>query len=95
MENPYLKFADLFYSLSPYDLQHLSECVLCKIEQVFEDKLCSKCSHIELTEKDVKFAITEAMKGIVLDLRKQELEIKRMQLQQAEALLHIDKRIVD
>ena len=40
------------------------------------------------------FAITEAMKDIVLDLRKQELEIKRIQLQQAEALLHVDRRIV-
>ena len=91
MESPYLKFADLFYSLSPYDLQHMSECILCKIEESFEGKLCSKWCQAELTEKDIKFAITEAMKHIVIDLRKRELQMGKIKLKQARVLVYSDR----
>lgn len=93
MSNAYLKFSSLFCNLSPYELKHLSECILCKIEQEFEEKLCGCASKVELTEKDVKFAITEAMQDILLELKRRELKIERMKLDQTRAKIFVSRKI--
>ncbi len=93
MGSAYLKFASQFCNLNPYELKHLSECILCKIEYGFEEKLCGYDSKIVLTEKDIKFAITEAMQHILLELRQQEIQMGRMKLDQTKTKMFASKRI--
>ncbi len=93
MAKAYIQFTETFTRLSPYELKHLSEFVLCKIEQGFEEKLCGCTSHVQLTEKDVKFAITEAMQDIMLDLRKRELQLQRMKFNKTKALVFADRKL--
>ncbi len=47
MQNAYLEFTEFFQKLSPYELNHLTEVLLCKIEDCFEGKL-SNASQKEL-----------------------------------------------
>lgn len=93
MPNAYLKFASQFCNLNPYELKHLSECILCKIEHGFDEKLCGCNSKIALTEKDIKFAITEAMQDILLELRQQEIRMERMRLDQTRTKMFASKKI--
>lgn len=93
MASAYLKFAGQFCNLNPYELKHLSECILCKIENEFEEKLCGCDSRIALTEKDIKFAITEAMQDILLELKQQEIRMERMKLDQAKTKMFVSKKI--
>ncbi len=93
MPKSYIQFIELFSRLSPYELKHLSECILCKVEEEFEEKLCGKVSKIELTEKDIKFALTEAMQDIMLELRRRELQMQRMKLHKTRAMVFADRKL--
>jgi len=93
MPRSYIQFTELFSRLSPYELKHLSESILCKIEEGFEEKLCGKSSKTELTEKDIKFAITEAMQEIMLELRRRELQMQRMKLIKTKSLIFADRKL--
>ena len=93
MASAYLKFAGQFCNLNPYELKHLSECILCKIEHDFDEKLCGCDSKIALTEKDIKFAITEAMKDILLELKRQKIRTERMKLDQTKTKMFASKKI--
>lgn len=93
MSNAYLKFAGQFCNLNPYDLKHLSECILCKIEDGFNEKLCGCNSKIALTEKDIKYAVTEAMQEILLELKQQELRMERMRFDQTKTKMFASKKI--
>jgi hypothetical protein len=42
MNKSYIEFAVLFSKLNPYELNHLSEILLCKLESGFETKLYSR-----------------------------------------------------
>lgn len=93
MASAYLKFAGQFCNLNPYELKHLSECILCQIEHQFEEKLCGYNSKITLTEKDIKFAITEAMQDILLELKQQKIRMERIKLDQARTKMFASKKI--
>jgi hypothetical protein len=97
MQKSYIHFAELFGRLSPYELKHLSECILCKIEEGFEEKLCGSTSRIELTEKDLKFATTEAMLDILLALKEQEFrnntQRERMKYKKTKTLIFADRKL--
>ena len=93
MPNAYLKFAGQFCNLNPYELKHLSECILCKIEHGFDEKLCGCDSNKTLTEKDIKFASTEAMQDILLELKQQEIRMERMKLDQTRTKMFASKKI--
>jgi hypothetical protein len=93
MSNAYLKFASQFSNLNPYDLKHLSECILCKIEDGFNEKLCGCNSKAALTEKDIKYAVTEAMQEILLELKQQELRMERMRFDQTKTKMFASKKI--
>jgi len=92
MASAYLKFAGQFCNLNPYELKHLSECILCKIEHGLEEKLCGCNSRITLTEKDIKFAITEAMQDILLELKQQDIRMERMKLDQVRTKMFASKK---
>lgn len=94
MPNAYLKFAGQFCNLNPYELKHLSECILCKIEHGFDEKLCGCDSKKTLTEKDIKFAITEAMQDILLELKQQEIRMERMKLDQTRTKMFVSRKLV-
>ncbi len=98
MSKIYLKFAENFSGLNPFELKHLSECILCKIEDEFEEKLCGISSKIELTKKEIECALIEAMKDILLELRKHESQRERMKinmkLKETKVLLFADRKLV-
>lgn len=94
MTKAYIQFTELFSRLSPYELKHLSECILCKIEAGFEGKLCGICSKVELTGRDIKFSLTEAMQDIVVELRERELQIQRQKLSNTKAEVFADRKLV-
>ncbi|MGE0754882.1 MAG: hypothetical protein AB7L92_06945 [Alphaproteobacteria bacterium] len=93
MANAYLKFAENFRNLSPFDLNHLSETLLCKIEQNFEDKLCSCRSRRELTEKDLKFVVTETMRDILIELRQREISNEHLKLDETKAMIFAPRTV--
>ena len=93
MSNSYNRFIRMFCNLSPYDLKHFSECFLCKIEGGFEEKLCGCNSKIELTQKDIKFALTETMQDVMLELKQREIVIENLKLDQTKALIFADRKI--
>ena len=89
----YLKFSESFGRLSPYDLNHLSEVLLCKIESLAEGKLCMEAGGEPLTEHDLKFALTETMRDVFVQLRKQEINQQQIRLAQTMSQIFVTEHV--
>ncbi len=94
MIKAYKQLTKSFNDISPYELKHLTGCILCKLEGEFEEKLCGCTSGREVTLNELKSAITEAMLEIRLELRHRELQVERMKLNEEKVLLFADRKIV-
>jgi|CXWL01.1.fsa_nt_gi hypothetical protein len=92
MTNAYLEFIEKFCKLSPFDLNHLSENLLCNIEQIFEEKLCGCNSKTSLSEKELKFAITETMRDIMLELRQRNILNEHLKLDETKAMIFSSRK---
>jgi hypothetical protein len=73
MTRPYIQFTELFRSLSPYELNHFCEVMLCKIEESSGISYHKKTRPL-LTEKDLQYALTNTMRDIAVELRQQEID---------------------
>jgi len=93
MTEAYLDFTELFSRLSPYELNHLSEVLLCKIEDGFESRLYGGNANSVLTEKDIKYAFTEAMRDIALELRERKISNEHLKLDQTRAMMFSHKKV--
>lgn len=93
MVGNYLKFSESFGRLSPYELSHLSEVLLCKIESLAEGKLSLAVGGKLLTEHDLKFALTEAMRDVFVQLRKQEINHQQIHLAQTMSQIFVTESI--
>ena len=93
MVGNYLKFSESFGRLSPYELNHLSEVLLCKIESLAEEKLSLAVGGKLLTEHDLKFALTEAMRDVFVQLRKQEINHQQIHLAQTMSQIFVTESI--
>ncbi|MFM9890516.1 MAG: hypothetical protein ACKVOE_07765 [Rickettsiales bacterium] len=89
----YLKFSESFGRLSPYDLNHLSEVLLCKIESLAEGKLCLEAGGEPLTESDLKFALTETMRDVFVQLRRQEINQQQSDLAQIMSQIFVTESV--
>ncbi len=89
----YLKFSEHFGRLSPYELSHLSEVLLCKIESLAEGKLHLDAGARTLTEHDLKFALTEAMRDVLVQLRKQEINQQQIHLAQTMSQIFVTENV--
>ncbi len=85
MTEAYLEFTELFRRLSPYELNHFSEVMLCKIENCFECRLLSERTQSALTEKEIKQALTQAMRDIAVQLRQKNINHQQIELTHAKA----------
>jgi len=94
MIKAYRKLSEQFGYISPYEFNHMTGYILCKLEEEFEGKLCGCISQRELTDKDLRSAMTEAMQVIRLELRQRELQVERMKLNEEKVLLFTDRKIV-
>lgn len=89
----YHEFADLFSKLSPYELNHMSEVFLCKLEDSFEGKLYGKISKSVLSEKDIKSALTETMRDVSLELHEREISEECIKLGKAKAMMFAPQKV--
>jgi len=93
MNRSYIEFAVLFSKLNPYELNHLSEILLSKLESGFETKLYSRARKSALSEKDIKSALTDAMRDISLELHEREISKEHVKLNQAKAMMFAPQRV--
>lgn len=70
MVSRYSSFVESFSGLSPFQLSHLSEVLLCKIESRVEGRLRVEETGTILDEGDIKVAFIDAMKSIVIEINK-------------------------
>ncbi|GEM_PF-2705496 len=80
MVSNYLKFSELFSRLSPYELNHFSEVLLCKLELAAEGIIGGSTPNKALTEQELKFALVETMRDIVVQLNKREICERQIKL---------------
>lgn len=92
MTSAYLDFTDQFCKLNPFDLNHLSENLLCKIEQIFEEKISTYDSKIIISDKDIKFALTETMRDIMLELRQRKILNEHLKLDETKAMIFSSRK---
>lgn len=93
MVGNYLNFSESFGKLSPYELNHLSEVFMCKLESLAEGKLLLEAGGKTLTEHDVKFALTETMRDVLVQLRKQEINQQQIHLAQTMSQIFVTDSI--
>lgn len=86
MQHNYLEFADLFSRLSPYELDHLSGVLLCKLESGVEGRYIGP-QKVLLSEKEIKIALIDAMRDIAIVTRERKLSFANMELHNAKALM--------
>lgn len=94
MNRSYIEFATLFSKLSPYELSHLSEVLLCKLDMEFETKPYNRARKNVLSERDVKSALTDAMRDIILQLHEHEISKECVKLNQAKAMMFTPQMVV-
>lgn len=82
MVSRYNEFVESFSRLSPFQLSHLSDVLLCKIESRVEGRLRIENTESYLDEGDIKVAFIDMMKEIVLEINKIQIA------QQESALSH-------
>lgn len=80
MTRAYIQFTELFSGLSPYELNHLCEVMLCKIEESLEISYHRKMVKVPLTETDLQFALTRTMRDVSLELRQQEINEQKIRI---------------
>ncbi len=80
MVSRYNSFVESFSGLGPFQLSHLSEVLLCKIESRMEGQLRVESTGALLDEGDIKIALIDMMKDIVV-------EIGKLKIAQQETLL--------
>ena len=73
MVSRYNSFVESFSGLSPFQLSHLSEVLLCKIESRMEGRLRVEETGVLLDEGDLKVAIIEMMKAVVIEISKMKI----------------------
>lgn len=82
MVSRYNSFVESFSGLSPFQLSHLSEVLLCKIESRLEGRLRAESSNLLLDEGDIKVAFVEMMKAIVIEISKIQIAHQETMLAQ-------------
>ena len=70
MANRYAAFVDAFGNLSPFQLHHMTEVLLCKIESRMEGRLIVQNTGNIFDEGDLKMAFVDMMKTVVGELYK-------------------------
>jgi hypothetical protein len=92
MTGAYLEFTELFAKLSPYELNHLTEILLCRIEDCFEGKLHS-ADKKELTEHDLKYAFINAMRDALLEMHEREMREQQIKLKRKKSEVFVTERV--
>ena len=80
MTRAYIQFTELFSGLSPYELNHLCQVMLCKIEESLEISYHRKMVKVPLTETDLQFALTRTMRDVSLELRQREINTQKIRM---------------
>ena len=80
MTRAYIQFTELFSGLSPYELNHLCQVMLCKIEESLEISYHRKMVKVPLTETDIQFALTRTMRDVSLELRQREINTQKIRM---------------
>ena len=80
MTRAYIQFTELFSGLSPYELNHLCQVMLCKIEESLEISYHRKMVKVPLTETDIQFALTRTMRDVSLELRQREINTQTIRM---------------
>ena len=80
MTRAYIQFTELFSGLSPYELNHLYQVMLCKIEESLEISYHRKMVKVPLTETDIQFALTRTMRDVSLELRQREINTQKIRM---------------
>lgn len=80
MTRAYIQFTESFSGLSPYELNHLCQVMLCKIEESLEISYHRKMVKVPLAETDLQFALTRTMRDVSLELRQQEINEQKIRI---------------
>ena len=80
MTRAYIQFTELFSGLSPYELNHLCQVMLCKIEESLEISYHRKMVKVPLTETDIQFALTRTMRDVSLELCQREINTQKIRM---------------
>lgn len=70
----------MFGKLSPYELGHLSEIYLTRLESMVEGQLQSMTTGQKLDERDVKIAFVDTMRAITMEIAKLEIATRESAL---------------
>ena len=72
---------EAFRSLDLYQAARFSEILLCHLESQVEGQLYCRANDLQLDEKDVKAALTDALRSLVIEMSDHELKKRRNALQ--------------
>lgn len=86
--NNYIEFAEQFSKLTPYDLDHLTDVLLCKLESIGEGCFVS-CLKRQLSEGDLKSALTEAMRDIIVELQERRITAAQFELSKMKEMIFV------
>jgi hypothetical protein len=70
MARAFLQFTDAYGELNPYELNHLCEVMLCRLEETLDERWKKRRP---LSEKDIQFALTNTIRDIAMQLKRREI----------------------
>jgi hypothetical protein len=78
----YATFITIFGSLNPYELEHVTELVLVKLEELLADR--GKEESMQFCVADIKHALTRAMRDLKIELAQERMQEAHCLLCQAQ-----------
>lgn len=88
----YADFVSGFSELNPYELEHISEALMVKLEDVLADR---NGTPIQFTLQDINWAVTRAMREILVELAETQMSDAKLQLARANSLTFKPKRLAE
>ncbi len=89
----YCDFVSGFATLSPYELEHLSDNVLVKFEELLADR--GDNAKLPLSIQDIKLGITRAMRTIQIEMAEHCMVDAQRKLEKARAETYTPRKVTE
>lgn len=91
IRQPYANFVAMFSDLNPYELGHIAETLMVKLEDILADS--EKQIKMSFSLQDINFAFTRAMRDISVELAESQMADAERQLERTQISTFKAKRM--
>jgi hypothetical protein len=90
----YADFVSLFGNLNPYELDHVSDALQVKFEEILSNR-ARPLETLQFSLQDIKHVLTRAMRDVQVELAESKMEEAQQQIARAKAVTFTPKKVTN